>query len=1002
MAQSITRVFLGWDQPLLLTAVEWLARRYGSTAELNLSGVIVVVPGRRAGRRLLELLVQQAEADSRLLTPPRIETVGTLPESLYPLQRPLAGELVQQLTWEKVLRELDRELLEQVVPRPPVDDDTQAWLALGALLSQQHRELAADGLDFADVATRGREVPGFTEQARWDAMREVQSRYLRTLDELELWDVQTARLVAVRQREPRTDWDLVFVGTVDMNQVMRQMLDLVSDHVIALIAAPEELADRFDAHGCLQPSAWADAHVDVPVDRIRVCDGPAEQAEQVVRELAAFDGRYRADEIVIGLADERLGPFLERQLSACGVATRWIEGQRVADSGPCRLLLSVAALLERGRFEDFAALVRHPDIDDWFRRRTGQAVDLAKLDDEFRRYLPIAPDVPQVMRELINPLQRPPRPLNEWAESLRAWLLAMYGERSLDRDGSEGRIVAETLTRLSGILEEIGSVPENLAPIVSAGDAIRCAVQRTSASFVPPENADEAVEMLGWLELSLDDTSAAIVTTLNEGFVPTSLNSDLFLPNELRRHLGLNDNSRRYARDAYAVTLLQHARRDVVWLVGRRDVDGNPLVPSRLLFATQPAELPERVLRFLAGESESQPALPRIGEEGRGESPPVLPRIGGEGRGEGVSSGTGSQVSPLTLTLSPDAGEREPDNSRARTLSPDMREREPDRENRKMSFHVPTPEQIGAALKWPELITPVRELTLSVTEFKAYIACRYRYFLQHVLKLKRLNDDVVELDALAFGNVLHDVLRRFGESELRDATDVATLCRGLFQILDDVARKQFGERRRAVINVQLKQMEARLEAFARWQVRSRRDGWRIEFVERSFSRESSKNVDDSKGLSRNSASLSQPTFVVDGVPVWLRGRIDRIDRHESSGQWRIFDYKSGDAGDSPEQTHRKKDAWVDLQLPLYRHLWKGLALPGEVQLGYINLPKDTNAAGAKLAVWDDDALAAADAVAIKVAGCIARREFWPPQSPPPKWPEEFNDLCQVGVFGHGR
>ena len=60
---------------------------------------------------------------------------------------------------------------------------------------------------------------------------------------------------------------------------------------------------------------------------------------------------------------------------------------------------------------------------------------------------------------------------------------------------------------------------------------------------VPPDVADDAVELLGWLELPLDDTPAAIITSFNEGFVPTSLNSDLFLPNELRRRLGLEKKS---------------------------------------------------------------------------------------------------------------------------------------------------------------------------------------------------------------------------------------------------------------------------------------------------------------------------------------------------------------------------------------------------------------------------------------------------------------------------
>ena len=95
----------------------------------------------------------------------------------------------------------------------------------------------------------------------------------------------------------------------------------------------------------------------------------------------------------------------------------------------------------------------------------------------------------------------------------------------------------------------------------------------------------EAVELLGWLELPTDTAPAVIVTSLNEGFVPKSLNSDLFLPNSLRRRLQINDNQRRYARDAYALSVLLASRDEVQLIVGRRDADGNPLFPSRLLFA---------------------------------------------------------------------------------------------------------------------------------------------------------------------------------------------------------------------------------------------------------------------------------------------------------------------------------------------------------------------------------------------------------------------------------
>jgi inactivated superfamily I helicase len=962
MKSSITRAFLGWKRPLLESAVDWLAQKSASRCELDLSQLIVVVPGRRAGRRLLEMLVLRAETDRLRLTPPRIETLGQLPEQLYPLQRPLASDLVQQLTWAKVLRESQRPLLKQIIPRPPSDEDALAWWSLGTLLWNQHRELAADGHDFADVAKLGRNDRRGFEVDRWESLHQVQTAYLRSLDELGLWDAQTARLVAIQKGEPRTDHDLVLVGTVDMNQATRQILNFVADRVSALIAAPDDRADWFDSHGCLLPDLWCDATIEIPPERIRICEDPAEQAGQVSRELAALGERFRADEIVIGLADDRIGPFVERQLATCGVTTRWIEGTKLADSGPCRLLLAVAEVLERDRFDGFAALVRHPDLDECL---TGR-LNLAKLDESFQEHLPLGPESLQAIleqpkparlrsrrkpratvepeetlphrllcevRDLLKPLRASPRPLNDWAEPLRAWVVTVYGGREVDEVSRDGRVLVAALKKLSEALDELANVPTSIAPTVAAADAIRCAVRRMSDELVPPDAAEGAMELLGWLELPLDDTPAAIVTSFNEGFVPTSLNSDLFLPNELRRRLGLNDNARRYARDAYAVTRLQQTRREVVWLVGRRDADGNPLIPSRLLFAVELDQLPERVLRLMqrAGESAAEPPS--------------------------------STVKNSTLEA--------------------RREAHPPAD---VGLRIPRPEQVAALLGRTDLLAPTHKLTLNVTAFKSYLACPYRYFLGQELRLKACDDRAVELDGLAFGNLLHDVLRLFGESDVRDSDDEVRVRRGLLELLSELANDRFGPRRRAAVNVQLKQMESRLEIFATWQAKWRRDGWRIELVERS--------------IEPDPSGSDAPSFQIEDVSVWLKGRLDRVDRNEITGACVIFDYKSGDKGDSPEDSHRKKKVeWTDLQLPLYRHLARKLALLAEPQLGYINLPKDLAGVGAAFAEWSPGDLADADAKAKEVALAIARRVFWPPTEGSTSLFRDFDDVCQVGVFG---
>ena len=202
---SINRVFLNWTRPALPAAVDWLIERFSAAGQLDLGGVVLALPGGRAGRRLLEILVAEAERRQLLLCPPRMVTAGKLPELLYPAQRPFADALVQQLAWVAAIRQTDPHSTELVVPVVPARDDLPAWLALGEMLGRLHGELAADALDFSKVAECGCRLEGFREAARWQALAAIQKHYLGQLDGLGLWDLQTARLVAIDRRECRTE-----------------------------------------------------------------------------------------------------------------------------------------------------------------------------------------------------------------------------------------------------------------------------------------------------------------------------------------------------------------------------------------------------------------------------------------------------------------------------------------------------------------------------------------------------------------------------------------------------------------------------------------------------------------------------------------------------------------------------------------------------------------------------------------------------------------------------
>lgn len=950
---AVTRQFLDWNRPALVSAAEWLREKYrrkdeASTRTLDLRGAIVVVPGGRAGRRLLELLVERAEGDGLVLFPPVITTEGKLPELLYIPQRPFASELTQLLAWASALRKTPPVVLGEVIQHPPPKEAFSRWLELAELVRRLHTELAADGLDFGHVAKREKKHTGFHEKGRWESLRRIQEEYLRILDGLNQWDIQTARIVGIEKKEFQTERDVVLLGTVDLNRALRLILDQVADRVTALVHAPPDWEDRFDEHGCLIPVAWKNAKLKINDAQIERVDGPADQAEAVTRWMASLGGKYRGDEIVIGVPDDTLKGQLQRQLEQCGLKSRSFPGKPVARTAPFLLLESAAQFAHRRRFTDLAALARHPDVEDWLqpqltaaltrqssremnRQRRAEdihtALDLfyneqfpARLDPQ--RVIDIHKEWPAI-HALVNAIDQWLRPIAQekqrlfaWADGLRLVLKNIYGHRILNTEDTDERYLLKACEAIEDQLEALALIPPELEPEVTLKEAIQLVLQPLENSAIPPLPAPGAVELLGWLELALDDAPALAVTSVNEGFVPKSTSSDAFLPNELRVQLGLLSNERRYARDAYALSVLLATRADLRLIVGHRDAENNPLIPSRLLFATDEPSACARALRMF---------------EKLEEAPP--------------------RKSLLSTGLPP-------------------------RES--SAFIVPPPTK--------DFDPPT---VISVSQFKAYLACPYRYYLGHILNLISLSDQAAELDPAAFGSLLHDVLQHFGRTDEgeRSSTRPDKILAFLNDRLETLAAARYGKDvGRAALRFQVEQARVRLKTFAEWQARQTDEGWQIVYSE-----------DFDKQL--------ECDFPTDDGPMRIRGRIDRIDRHQQTGVFRVLDYKTADTAKEPEKSHFQSDKWIDLQLPLYRYLvktveWqKGAPIDGQIQLGYINLPRDQASMGCAIANWSPEQLDDADKTAREVIYGITHGVFLPMTEPAPAFSEIYAAICQDNRIG---
>ena len=948
----LNRVFIGWKQPAVQSSAHYLLDRYTTDGLADLTSVTIVTPTRRAGRRLREVLMQVAADREVGFFPPKVTTVGALPELLYEKKLPFAPRLVQQFAWVDALKSTALNTLKKILPEYPERDDDPRWMELGALVQRQYLELTDNRLDFAEVAKKGQELReqlnGFTDFARWQALAQVQERYLKTLDDLELWDRQTARNFAIDHNQCVIDGDIVLLGAVDLTRAVRGMLSQVASQVTSLVFAEPTWSDRFDEFGCVRPGTWQTSMISVEDRHILVADGPANQADAVVYAIEAFDGKYAAEDFTIGVPDTSLVPHLENKLRQFDIDVRWGPGRSLSASPPVQWLRIVADFLSHERYERFAELMRHKDTELYLRGLDYSRDSVKELDKYFDAHLPDKiqlpvdkqpddtivgsrlPDGTLFVLNLLKSLRGEKRTPSDWCDEIQETLSRLYDHRELNIDNEIDRYAIEACDQLSLAMDRIRLLPETLTPKVSATAAILMVISQMDDEEVAPAADDRAIEMVGWLDLPLDDAKVVIVTNMNDGVIPRSVGSDVFLPNTFREILGLDDNARRYARDAYALESLLRSKMAVRLVMGRRASTNDPLRPSRLLLATPTEKLANRCLRLFNGKAD---------------------------------------CAPIVMPVDHDD----------------------------LMFHVPKPEKLSQPIP-----------SLSVSDFASYLTCPYRFYLRKVRRLRTMDDQLTELDAATFGTLAHDVLDLFGKSEFADCGVADEIRLYLVEHLQRLAAERFGERPKPTVQVQLAQLRLRLDAFAEKQAEWRERGWKIIRTE----------LEEDHGQ-----------LIVDGEPIQLRGRIDRIDYRVKDGvrQFAVLDYKTGDAGDGPKKKHLKNHRtgepvlpghWVDLQLPLYRYLIRSIDdfgvdvgtqqgestdasdAPVEIKLGYILLPSVASETRFDLATWNEETLAAADQAAHEVVRRIRREEFWPPTDPYPYAnTDEYQAIVQHGVFG---
>ena len=159
--------------------------------------------------------------------------------------------------------------------------------------------------------------------------------------------------------------------------------------------------------------------------------------------------------------------------------------------------------------------------------------------------------------------------LNDWAAGILQLLDTIYEDYDIGEDPQRDESMCACLDALNELNETLSAIPSEVMPKCTAAQAIPVLLMQIGDETIPAAADECAIELMGWLELPLDDSPIVTVVGFNEGRIPQSASSDVFLPNTVRSQLGLTDNTRRYARDAWALESLLSNRQQLRMVAGR-------------------------------------------------------------------------------------------------------------------------------------------------------------------------------------------------------------------------------------------------------------------------------------------------------------------------------------------------------------------------------------------------------------------------------------------------
>jgi ATP-dependent helicase/nuclease subunit B len=574
---------------------------------------------------------------------------------------PIASNWERYMGWRKALQLTSTSTLNQLTANKIVLN-THSERVLATTIAELHTTVTCSLHSFKDVyriisggliSDEEYGIPD-SETARWEALSQIEEIYFKVLAEVVQKTDEFDAICRLLKSEIKIPFKQLYViGLIEQSNVIKQLLELLNPTPIILIGAPESYKNAFTNTGALRPDIGA--QICLPSEqckkvRIKTASSPLNEAELSIawlNNLAAnsekdindkhYDKNKNNQKAVFVFNDEESSATFTQILNMAGIPTHLGAILPFRQSRLGLLTDIIVKLADKFSSDVITSAIRNPFIFSWISRQVETNADNLSIISAFdyiaTKHVPdiwhpdaiylsasdsnkekrISPQLIvkhtlQALQKLISPLVVNTKisPI-EACEILLAILFEIIESETLDAE--EYSALVQPLINLGNLLHnasketlELSSCAEHIGDILL--------LLENSAAF-PVDLHGEGLEVIGWLELPLNDATNVAISGANEGLLPkkSAISTDSFLPDSLRRRLGLPNDTSQLERDAFILKQVCNSRDSVLITAHTRSLNDTPRLPSRLIVQGSASQAAQRYLEFFSLSENSEHTL---------------------------------------------------------------------------------------------------------------------------------------------------------------------------------------------------------------------------------------------------------------------------------------------------------------------------------------------------------------------------------------------------------